>query len=76
MPVIIKGLNLTKNTVDAQLLTVPVYFVAAASYVIGARYSDKYQVRVLFAFEQALRSVSRSRKASAAERRTFAEHPS
>jgi len=44
MPVIIKGLNLTKNTVDAQLLTVPVYFVAAASYVIGARYSDKYQV--------------------------------
>ncbi|ORY78469.1 major facilitator superfamily domain-containing protein [Leucosporidium creatinivorum] len=48
MPVIIKGLNLTKNTVDAQLLTVPVYFVAATSYVIGAHYSDKYQNRSLF----------------------------
>ncbi|KAM0755613.1 MFS general substrate transporter [Meredithblackwellia eburnea MCA 4105] len=45
MPTIIKGLNITKKTVDAQLLTVPVYFVAAASFIIGAKISDHYKNR-------------------------------
>lgn len=45
MPTIIRGLGLTRTTVSAQLLTVPVYVVAALSYVVGARYSDKYRCR-------------------------------
>lgn len=44
MPKIIAGLGFT-TTVQAQLLTVPVYFVAAVSYIILGRLSDRYQIR-------------------------------
>lgn len=44
MPKIIAGLGFT-TTVDAQLLTVPVYFVAALSYIILGRLSDRFKVR-------------------------------
>lgn len=44
MPKIIAGLGFT-TTVQAQLLTVPVYFVAAVSYIILGRLSDRFKVR-------------------------------
>ena len=44
MPKIIAGLGFT-STVNAQLLTVPVYAVAAVSYLIIARLSDRYKTR-------------------------------
>ncbi|KAE8445629.1 hypothetical protein EG329_013263 [Mollisiaceae sp. DMI_Dod_QoI] len=44
MPKIIAGLGFT-TTVNAQLLTVPVYFVAAVSYIILGYLSDKYKNR-------------------------------
>ncbi|KAK4704174.1 hypothetical protein P7C70_g2033, partial [Phenoliferia sp. Uapishka_3] len=45
MPTIIKGLDITKDTVYSQLLTVPVYLVAAVSFIIGAQLSDRYRTR-------------------------------
>ncbi|RDW69978.1 hypothetical protein BP5796_08375 [Coleophoma crateriformis] len=47
MPKIIAGLGFT-STVDAQLLTVPVYFMAAMSYVVLGYLSDKYKQRSNF----------------------------
>ncbi|KAF8857021.1 MFS general substrate transporter [Acephala macrosclerotiorum] len=47
MPKIIAGLGFT-TTVNAQLLTVPVYFVAAVSYIILGYLSDKYKNRSTF----------------------------
>ncbi|KUJ14691.1 MFS general substrate transporter [Mollisia scopiformis] len=47
MPKIIAGLGFT-TTVNAQLLTVPVYFVAAVSYLILGYLSDKYKNRSTF----------------------------
>jgi len=44
MPKIIAGLGFT-TTVNAQLLTVPVYFVAAVSYILLGRLSDKAKNR-------------------------------
>lgn len=43
----IAGLGFT-TTVNAQLLTVPVYFVAAVSYIILGYLSDKYKNRSTF----------------------------
>ncbi|KAL8286275.1 hypothetical protein RQP46_004763 [Phenoliferia psychrophenolica] len=45
MPTIIKGLEITVDPVYSQLLTVPVYLVAAVSFIIGARISDRYRTR-------------------------------
>ncbi|RFU30936.1 hypothetical protein B7463_g5423, partial [Scytalidium lignicola] len=47
MPKIIAGLGFT-TTVNAQLLTVPVYFVAAVSYIILGRLSDRVKNRSTF----------------------------
>ena len=46
MPAIIKGLGYAN--VYANLLTVPVYFVAAAAFLTTAYLSDKYQLRSPF----------------------------
>lgn len=43
----IAGLGFT-TTVNAQLLTVPVYFVAAVSFIILGYFSDKYKNRSTF----------------------------
>jgi MFS family permease len=47
MPKIIAGMGFT-SAVNSQLLTVPVYFVAAVSYLILGYLSDKYKVRSTF----------------------------
>jgi MFS family permease len=46
MPAIIRGMGY--SNVNAQLLTVPVYFVGAISFIIIARLSDRYQMRSPF----------------------------
>ncbi|OCF36238.1 hypothetical protein I316_02111 [Kwoniella heveanensis BCC8398] len=46
MPAIIKGMGY--SNVHAQLLTVPVYFVGALSFLIIARFSDHYKLRSPF----------------------------
>ncbi|KAK8864132.1 hypothetical protein IAR55_001378 [Kwoniella newhampshirensis] len=47
MPSLIAGLGFT-STVDAQLLTVPVYAIAAVSFALCGHFSDKYKVRAPF----------------------------
>ncbi|WWD18844.1 hypothetical protein CI109_103299 [Kwoniella shandongensis] len=47
MPSLIAGLGFT-STVDAQLLTVPVYAIAAISYIIAGHFSDKIKMRAPF----------------------------
>ncbi|KAF2112236.1 major facilitator superfamily domain-containing protein [Lophiotrema nucula] len=49
MPKIIAGLGFT-TTVNAQLLTIPVYFVAALSYLILGWLSDRTKMRSPFLF--------------------------
>lgn len=44
-PIVVKGLNLTHNTTYSQLLCVPVYALGAISFLIGAHFSDKYNIR-------------------------------
>ena len=46
MPAIIRGMGY--SNVNAQLLTVPVYFVGAAAFLVIARLSDKYKMRSPF----------------------------
>ena len=46
MPAIIRGMGY--SNVNAQLLTVPVYFVGATAFIIIARLSDKYRMRSPF----------------------------
>lgn len=56
MPTIIAGLGFTSK-VNAQLLTVPVYFVAAVSYLILGYLSDRFKLRspfLLFALSSCL----------------------
>lgn len=40
VPAIVRGLGITKSSVYTQLLTVPIYCVAALSYILMARWSD------------------------------------
>ncbi|KAF2100183.1 MFS general substrate transporter [Rhizodiscina lignyota] len=47
MPTIIAGLGFTSK-INSQLLTVPVYFVAAVSYMIMGYFSDRLKVRSPF----------------------------
>ncbi|KAF1990633.1 MFS general substrate transporter [Aulographum hederae CBS 113979] len=47
MPRIVAGMGFT-STVNAQLLTVPVYFVAAVTYLVIGRLSDKTSLRSPF----------------------------
>ena len=47
MPKIVAGMGFT-TTVNAQLLTVPVYVVSAAAFVLIARFSDKMKLRSPF----------------------------
>ncbi|KAF9773523.1 hypothetical protein IL306_008650, partial [Fusarium sp. DS 682] len=47
MPRIISGLGFT-TTVNAQLLTIPVYFVSTLSFLIIARISDRLKLRSPF----------------------------
>ncbi|KAL7421072.1 High-affinity nicotinic acid transporter [Cryptotrichosporon argae] len=47
MPTLCAGLGFT-STVDAQLLTIPVYAIAATTFVLAGVYSDKFKLRSPF----------------------------
>ncbi|CZR64272.1 uncharacterized protein PAC_14170 [Phialocephala subalpina] len=62
MPKIIAGLGFT-TTVNAQLLTVPVYFVAAVSYIILGYLSDKYKKHATYSAGAAIGFIFKAQDA-------------